>query len=169
MKLRKAIPRLRFERRRLYAQSKVCPPEMRREYRERAEEIGGKTVKNAEETRRIIWRHPKGIYETVEVSGTGVFGVPYSYRETVYTANRDARGVAHKEIQPAPPNGGRPAGGPRIPLTDKEEKEICEMYETMPLAIVAASMHRSSKTVRAVLEKHGVTMRKYGPRTKKNH
>ena len=40
MKLRKAIPRLRFERRRLYAQSKVCPPEMRREYRERAEAIG---------------------------------------------------------------------------------------------------------------------------------
>ena len=66
-------------------------------------------MKNAEETRRIIWRHPKGIYETVEVSGTGVFGVPYSYRETVYTANRDARGVAHKEIQPAPPNGGRSA------------------------------------------------------------
>lgn len=54
-------------------------------------------------------------------------------------------------------------------MTDKEEREICEMYETMPLAIVAASMHRSSKTVRAVLEKHGVTMRKYGPRTKKNH
>lgn len=123
----------------------------------------------AAETRRVVWRHPRGIYETVEVSGTGVFGVPYSYRETVYTANRDTRGVARKEVQPAPPNGGRPAGGPRIPLTDKEEKEICEMYETMPLAIVAASMHRSSKTVRAVLEKHGVTMRKYGPRTKKNH
>ena len=51
----------------------------------------------ATEQRRVIWRHPKGIYETVEVSGTGVFGVPYSYRETVYTANRDARGVAHKE------------------------------------------------------------------------
>lgn len=40
MRLSKAIPRLRFERRRLYAQSKVCPPEMRREYRERAEAIG---------------------------------------------------------------------------------------------------------------------------------
>ena len=40
MRLSKAIPRLRFERRRLYAQSKVCSPEMRREYRERAEAIG---------------------------------------------------------------------------------------------------------------------------------
>lgn len=46
----------------------------------------------ATEQRRVIWRHPKGIYETVEVSGTGVFGVPYSYRETVYTQDRDARG-----------------------------------------------------------------------------
>lgn len=64
------------------------------------------------EQRRVIWRHPKGIYETVEVSGTGVFGVPYCYRETVYTQERDTRGVAHKEIQLAPPNGGRPAGGP---------------------------------------------------------
>ena len=40
MRLSTAIPRLRFERRRLYAQSKVCPQEMRREYRERAEAIG---------------------------------------------------------------------------------------------------------------------------------
>jgi hypothetical protein len=32
----------------------------------------------ATEQRRVIWRHPKGIYETVEVSGTGVFGVPYT-------------------------------------------------------------------------------------------
>ena len=50
------------------------------------------------EQRRVIWRHPKGIYETVEVSGVGTFGIPYRYRETVYTANRDARGVAHKEL-----------------------------------------------------------------------
>lgn len=49
------------------------------------------------EQRRVIWQHPRGIYEVIEVSGTGVFGVPYSYRETVYTANRDTRGVAHKE------------------------------------------------------------------------
>lgn len=71
------------------------------------------------EQRRVIWQHPRGIYEVIEVSGTGVFGVPYCYRETVYTQDRDARGVARKEVQPAPPNGGRPAGGPRIPLTDK--------------------------------------------------
>lgn len=52
----------------------------------------------ATEQRRVIWRHPKGIYETVEVSGTGVFGVPYSYRETVYTQDRDARGVVTKSL-----------------------------------------------------------------------
>lgn len=40
MKLRKAIPKLRFERRRLYAQSKLVEPRLAREYRERAEAIG---------------------------------------------------------------------------------------------------------------------------------
>ena len=32
----------------------------------------------AAETRRVIWQHPRGIYAVIEVSGTGVFGVPYS-------------------------------------------------------------------------------------------
>lgn len=40
MKLRKAIPKLRFERRRLYAQSKLVEPRLAREYRERTEAIG---------------------------------------------------------------------------------------------------------------------------------
>lgn len=40
MKLRKAIPKLRFERRRLYAQAKISAPHMAKEYRERAEAIG---------------------------------------------------------------------------------------------------------------------------------
>ena len=39
--------------------------------------------------------------------------------------------------------------------------------ETQTLGIVVQSMHRSSKTVRAVLEKHGVTMRKYGVRAQR--
>ena len=82
----------------------------------------------ATEQRRVIWRHPKGIYETVEVSGTGVFGVPYSYRETVYTQERDARGVARKEVQPAQPNGGRSAGGPRQ-LSSKLLKSISMAIE----------------------------------------
>ena len=40
MKIRKAIPKLRFERRRLYAQSKLVEPRLAREYRESAEAIG---------------------------------------------------------------------------------------------------------------------------------
>ena len=53
MRLSKAIPRLRFERRRLYAQSKVCPPEMRREYRERAEAIGAVLLLSREQGARM--------------------------------------------------------------------------------------------------------------------
>ena len=36
------------------------------------------------ETRRVIFRHPRGIYETVEVTGEA-FGEPYRYTETVRT------------------------------------------------------------------------------------
>lgn len=40
MKIRKAIQKLRFDRRRLYAQSKLVEPRLAREYRKRAEAIG---------------------------------------------------------------------------------------------------------------------------------
>lgn len=103
----------------------------------------------ATEQRRVIWRHPKGIYETVEVSGTGVFGVPYCYRETVYTQDRDARGVAHKEIQPAPPNGGRPAGGPRIPLTDKPANKKSSPQADLTKENIAGSGRRKAQHQKA--------------------
>lgn len=117
----------------------------------------------AAETRRVVWRHPRGIYETVEVSGVGTFGIPYRYRETVYTANRDARGVAHKELAAAVQH---PVKLPkRLAVTDEEEQEICELYaKQMSIALVASSMHRSPQTVRAVLAKNDVEIRKGGPR-----
>lgn len=117
----------------------------------------------ASETRRVVWRHPRGIYETVEVSGVGTFGIPYRYRETVYTANRDARGVAHKELAAAVQH---PVKLPkRLAVTDEEEQEICELYaKQMSIALVASSMHRSPQTVRAVLAKNDVEIRKGGPR-----
>ena len=40
--------------------------------------------------RRVIFRHPRGIYETVEVTGEA-FGEPYRYTETVRTPKRDER------------------------------------------------------------------------------
>ncbi|MFR7449770.1 MAG: helix-turn-helix domain-containing protein [Butyricicoccus sp.] len=117
----------------------------------------------AAETRRVIWQHPRGIYAVIEVSGTGVFGVPYSYRETVYTQDRDARGVAHKELAAAVQ---QPVKLPkRLAVTDEEEQEICELYaKQMSIALVASSMHRSPQTVRAVLAKNDVEIRKGGPR-----
>ena len=117
----------------------------------------------ASETRRVVWRHPRGIYETVEVSGVGTFGIPYRYRGTVYTANRDARGVAHKELAAAVQH---PVKLPkRLAVTDEEEQEICELYaKQMSIALVASSMHRSPQTVRAVLAKNDVEIRKGGPR-----
>ena len=116
------------------------------------------------EARRVVWRHPKGIYETVEVSGTGVFGVPYSYRETVYPPERDARGLAHKADDAAP---ARPA---RIPsaLSARDEQEICKMYtkDFIPIANIAACKHCAPVTIKTILAKHNIAVRKSGPRPK---
>ena len=114
------------------------------------------------EQRRVIWRHPRGIYETVEVSGTGVFGIPYNYRETIYTADRDARGVAHKEDKP------ESVSRERIPLSAKDEREICKMYEAdlSPIAYIAAYMHRTPATIKEILAKHSIPVRRSGPRSK---
>lgn len=38
------------------------------------------------EQRRVIWQHPRGIYEVIEVSGTGVFGVPYTPKTATHAA-----------------------------------------------------------------------------------
>ena len=111
---------------------------------------------------RVIWRPPKGLFQTVEASGLGNFGIPFRYRETAYTANRDARGVAHKEIQPAPPNGGRPAGGPRIPLTDKEEKEMIDLYfyKNIPQSEIAEKFGISQQAVSKRIKKICTKIRK---------
>lgn len=53
----------------------------------------------------------------------------------------------------------------RLAVTDEEEQEICELYaKQMSIALVASSMHRSPQTVRAVLAKNDVEIRKGGPR-----
>lgn len=59
MKLRKAIPRLRFERRRLYAQAKIAPPTLAREYRERAEAIGAALGYIKRQRRKEAWNAEK--------------------------------------------------------------------------------------------------------------
>lgn len=76
----------------------------------------------AAETRRTIWRHPRGIYETVEVSGVDFFGEHYCYRETVYTPKQDARGIAREE-QKAPPKL-RP-----LATAEEEEQRMVRLYE----------------------------------------
>lgn len=112
--------------------------------------------------RRVIFRHPRGIYETVEVSGTGVFGVPYCYRETVYTQDRDTRGVACKE------NETKRINKERVVLSTKEEKEICEMYtkDFSPIAYIATYKHRAPETIKDILARHKIPIRRSGPRPK---
>lgn len=117
------------------------------------------------EARRVVWRHPRGIYEVIEVSGTGVFGVPYSYRETVYTQDRDTRGVARKEDAALSQRTTALEASQKKfrPVTDKDECEICTMYANhVPILSIASSVHRAPQTVREVLIRRGVPIRKGG-------
>lgn len=101
------------------------------------------------EQRRVIWRHPKGIYETVEVSGVGTFGIPYRYRETVYTANRDARGVAHKELAAAVQH---PVKLPkRLAVTDEEERKSANYMQSR---CQSHSWHRVCTAHRRLCERY---------------
>lgn len=115
------------------------------------------------ETRRIIWRHPKGIYAVVEVSGVGAFGQPYSYRETMHTPERDTRGVAHQE------NKSESVSRERVPLSAKDEREICKMYkeDLSPIAYIAAYKHRTPATIKEILAKYSIPVRRSGPRPRK--
>lgn len=107
------------------------------------------------EKRTVVWRHPKGIYAVVEVSGIGVFGRPYSYRETVHTPQQDTRGVA---LKPEPAQDGRHAVPRQGPPTEAEEREIVRLYtqECLPLAALTYKTHRTGSTIRAILHKYGV-------------
>ena len=123
----------------------------------------------ATETRRVIWRHPRGIYEVIEVSGIGVFGVPYRYRETVPTPDRDMRGVARKEdtaLSQRTTASEQPQKKFR-PVADKDECEICAMYANhVPILSIASSVHRAPQAVREVLIRRGVSIRKGGRKSK---
>ena len=64
----------------------------------------------------VIYRHPQGRYEVVEISGTDMFGGTYRYRETRRTPKRDARGLLRDADLCAP----------AIRLTGAEQAEVGE-------------------------------------------
>lgn len=110
------------------------------------------------ETCRTIWRHPRGIYETVEVSGVDFFGEHYCYRETVYTPKLDARGIARDE-QKAPPKL-RP-----LATAEEEEQRMVRLYEAgNSIYDVSRMVGKSYAAVSDTLHDLGVQMRKGGNR-----
>lgn len=112
----------------------------------------------ATEQRRTIWRHPRGIYETVEVSGVDFFGEHYCYRETVYTPKQDTRGIAREE-QKAPPKL-RP-----LATAAEEEQRMARLYEAgNSIYDVSRMVGKSYAAVSDTLHALGVQMRKGGNR-----
>lgn len=118
----------------------------------------------ATEKRRVIWRHPKGIYETVEVSGTGVFGEPYRYTETVRTPKRDER----RMVNPKEDAKARCEARRNASATPEEKQKIVELYEAgNSILAIAREQGRAYAVVSAILHASGVKMRSPGKQKKK--
>ena len=113
----------------------------------------------AAETRRVIFRHPRGIYETVEVTGEAL-GEPYRYTETVRTPKRDERCMVNpKERCEARRNAS---------ATPEERQKIVELYEAgNSILAIARGQGRAYAVVSAILHASGVKMRSPGKQKKK--
>lgn len=115
------------------------------------------------ETRRVIFRHPRGIYETVEVSGTGVLGEPYRYTETVRTPKRDER----RMVNPKEDAKARCEARRNASATPEEKQKIVELYEAgNSILAIARGQGRAYAVVSAILHASGVKMRSPGPKKK---
>lgn len=117
----------------------------------------------ATEQHRVIFRHPRGIYETVEVSGTGVFGEPYRYTETVRTPKRDER----RMVNPKEDAEARCEARRNASATPEERQKIVELYEAgSSILAIACGQGRAYAVVLAILHASGVKMRSPGPKKK---
>ena len=116
----------------------------------------------ATETRRVIFRHPRGIYETVEVTGEA-FGEPYRYTETVRTPKRDER----RMVNPKEDAKARCEAKRNASATPEERQKIAELYEAgNSILAIARGQGRAYAVVSAILHASGVKMRSSGPKKK---
>ena len=117
----------------------------------------------ATEKRRVIWQHPKGIYETVEVTGEA-FGEPYRYTETVRTPKRDDR----RMVKPKEDAKARCEARRNASATPEEKQKIVELYEAgNSILAIARGQGRAYAVVSAILHASGVKMRSPGKQKKK--
>ncbi len=110
--------------------------------------------------RRVIFRHPRGIYETVEVTGEA-FGEPYRYTETVRTPKRDER----RMVNPKEDAKARCEARRNASATPEERQKIVELYEAgNSIYDVSRMVGKSYAAVSDTLHALGVQMRKGGNR-----
>ena len=113
--------------------------------------------------RRVIFRHPRGIYETVEVTGEA-FGELYRYTETVRTPKRDER----RMVNPKEDAKARCEAKRNASATPKERQKIVELYEAgNSILAIARGQGRAYAVVSAILHASGVKMRSPGKQKKK--
>lgn len=114
------------------------------------------------ESKKVVYRHPKGRFEVVEVSGRNMMGETYRYREAHLTPARDSRGFVPRTrpvYTPAPKTAEPPQapktdrrGGLRYRLSDEEKRTMCMLWnQGMSMVEIAKQTGRNKTTVRNYL------------------
>ena len=114
------------------------------------------------ESKKVVYRHPKGRFEVVEVSGRNMMGQAYRYREAHLTPARDSRGFlprAKATFTPATKTGEPPLvpktnrrGGSRTRLSEEEKRTICMLWnDGATMNDIAKQIRRTNTAVRKYL------------------
>ena len=114
------------------------------------------------ESKKVVYRHPQGRFEVVEVSGRNMMGETYRYREAHLTPARDSRGFVPRTrpvYTPAPKTGEPPLvpktnrrGGSRTRLSEEEKRTICMLWnDGATMNDIAKQIRRTYTAVRKYL------------------
>lgn len=112
------------------------------------------------EKQRIVYRHPLGRYEVIEVTGVNIMGDTYRIREAELTPERDVRGVltnTDKVALPQPlPDSIRSKRDVKR-ISDAERARICDMWrQGRSIRQIANELLRSDNTINDFLKRNGM-------------
>ena len=155
VRLRRAGRCARMDRaglvRRHHRIAQAVPPPRRKQT---AKEVVG--MPQTQQKSRVIFRHPLGRFDVVEVSGRGALGAPFCLHTTVWTPERDARGLLNTpaeevvdQVLDTPHPSCKLAA---LELTEAERTMILDMHEIgWPSSKIARCLRRSAGTIYSFL------------------
>ncbi len=112
---------------------------------------------------RVIWRHPRGRFDVIETRGTSLLGPPYAIRETVFTPERDKRGIACKKALPDPGFTVRKSTARKHSykrIGPREAEMIADMYQNgCNYSRIARELGRDHTSISAFIRRNNIKSR----------